>query len=96
MQEYSHKRETNRIPLEIPIQIGGDQAVSRDISLSGIYFKTTKEFQPGESIQFEFRLGFAAPGKSLLLDCQGEVLRVEKLKNEYGIAASIEDITYVQ
>lgn len=95
MQEYPHKRETNRVPLEIPIQIGGEQAISRDISLSGIYFKTSKEFQPGENLQFEFRLGFAAPGQSLLLDCQGAVVRVEKLDNEYGIAATIDEITYL-
>lgn len=95
MQLNHEKRQTNRIPLEIPIQIGDEQGISKDISFSGIYFTTRKPFEPGENLQFVFELEFAAPGKGMLLDCQGYIIRVEKIEEEYGIAATIEDVTYL-
>ena len=93
-QQYE-KRETTRVPIEIPIQVGDDQGQSRDISFSGIYFTIKKPFEPGESLQIVFELAHTVRDEPIHLDCQGYVLRVEKVGQEYGVAAVIEDVTYL-
>jgi hypothetical protein len=95
MGQLHEKRETTRVPIEIPIQVGSDQGLSRDISFSGIYFTINKPFEAGENLQIVFELAHAVRDAPVHLDCQGYVLRVEKVGQEYGIAAVIEDVTYL-
>lgn len=89
------KRETTRIPIEIPIWLNGEQGVSRDISFSGIYFTTGKLLETGDTLHFDFELAFTSPGKPVHLDCQGQVLRVERTADGYGVAATIDDMTFL-
>ena len=94
-QQHYEKRETTRVPIEIPIQVGDAQGKSRDMSFSGIYFTIDKPFDAGESLQIVFELAHAIRDEPVHLDCQGYVLRVEKLGQEFGVAAVIEDVTYL-
>ena len=95
MNNDHEKRASQRIQVEVPVYIGHEKAVTRDISWAGIYFLTTQAFDEGKKMSFSLDLTYALPGKPIKLDCQGEVLRVEKLGNQYGIAAKINDFQYL-
>ena len=89
------KRASQRIQVEVPVYIGHEKAVTRDISWSGIYFLTSQTFSEGGELNFSIDLSYALPGKPIKLDCQGEVIRVEQHNGKYGIAAKINNFQYL-
>lgn len=95
MNQRSERRETIRHQIAVPVNFGRGTGISRDISFSGIYFTTKELLQPGEPLNLAFELEYAIPGKSLQLDCQGHVLRVDQLNGTFGIAAKIDEVTYL-
>ncbi|MBW2505127.1 MAG: PilZ domain-containing protein, partial [Deltaproteobacteria bacterium] len=88
---FTEKRDSTRFNLKIPVQLSSTQGMMRDISLSGVYLTTEQQFQAGEKVQFVFELDYAMPGRPVHFDCEGHVLRVEKLDDCYGIAAKIDE-----
>ena len=94
-ETYPERRESKRHQIQVPVHYGHGVGTSRDISFTGIYFTTDKSLESGKSLQLAFELEYAIPGKSLQLDCQGHVLRVDILDNLFGIAAKIDKITYL-
>lgn len=95
MNQWEEKRESQRIEVAVPVYIGNEKAVTRDISWSGVYFMTNQSFSEGSEVNFSMDLEFALPGKPVKLDCQGEVIRVEKLNGKFGIAAKINNYQYL-
>ena len=95
MVEHSERRETKRHQIEVPVHFGSGTGTSRDISFTGIYFTTKEVLEAGESLKLNFELDYAIPGISLQLDCKGRVVRVEKLGNIFGVAAKIDEVTYL-
>jgi len=95
MIKHSERRETTRHQIQVPVDFGRGTGISRDISFTGIYFITKELLEPGELLKLAFELEYAIPGKSLQLDCQGHVLRVEQLGSSFGIAAKIDEVTYL-
>ena len=95
MKLHDERRETIRHQIAVPVNFGRGIGISRDISFTGIYFTTKELLEPGEPLKLAFELEYAIPGKSLQLDCQGHVLRVEQLGNNFGIAAKIDEVTYL-
>jgi hypothetical protein len=95
MNESSERRETKRHQIEVPVHFGRGTGTSRDISFTGIYFTTKELMAAGETLKLNFELEYAIPGISLQLDCQGHVVRVEKVGNLFGVAAKIDEVTYL-
>lgn len=95
MQLTDEKRASQRIQVEVPIYIGHERAVTRDVSWAGIYFLTDQSFVEGEDLNFSLDLAYALPGKTIKLDCQGEVVRIEQLGEKIGVAAKINDFQYL-
>ena len=95
MDKYIEKRQATRHQIAVPIRYDHGIGTTRDVSLSGVYFTTDKMLLAGQHLRMLFELAFAIPGKSLHLDCQGHVLRVENVAGQFGIAAVIEEITYL-
>jgi hypothetical protein len=95
MSKYTEQRQATRHQIEVPIRYDHGVGKTRDVSLSGVYFTTDKLLEAGQHLRMLFELAFAIPGKSLHLDCQGYVLRVEDKAGQFGIAAVIEEITYL-
>ena len=89
MDPHSEKRREERFDLEVPVIFDNGCGLSRDMSLSGIYFVTNQPFTPGRTVKFSVRLEHIRPGKPLQLDCQGQVLRIEYVGEQFGVAASI-------
>ena len=89
------KRASQRIRVEVPVYIGQEEAVTRDISWAGIYFLTDQAFAEGGGLNFSLDLTYTMPGKPIKLDCQGEVIRVEQHNGKFGIAAKINNFQYI-
>ena len=94
-EAHFERRESKRHQIQVPVHFGHGVGTSRDISFTGIYFTTDKQLESGKPLKLAFELEYAIPGKSLQLDCQGHVLRVDILGNLFGVAAKIDTITYL-
>lgn len=82
------RRAQQRVSAVLPVKVEGRPAgVTRDISPSGIYFETDVEMVGGSTITFS--LEFDNPSGKLLLECSGEIVRVERAGGKIGIAAKI-------
>ena len=95
MTSSDEKRTSQRIQVEVPVYIGREEAVTRDISWAGIYFLTDQSFVEGGDLNFSLDLAYALPGKAIKLDCQGEVIRVEPHGDKFGVAAKINNFQYL-
>lgn len=95
MNYTDDKRASQRIQVEVPVYIGQEKAVTRDISWAGIYFLTDQLFYEGGDLNFSLDLTYALPGKPIKLDCQGEVIRVEQHGEKFGVAAKINNFQYL-
>jgi len=82
------RRAQQRVSAVLPVKVDGKAAgVTRDISPSGIFFETDLDMTDGSSIHFT--LEFDNPSGKLLLECSGEIVRVEKAGGKIGVAAKI-------
>jgi hypothetical protein len=95
MIQPSEKRASQRIHVEVPVYIGQEKAVTRDVSWTGIYFLADQPFDQGGEVSFSLDLSYALPGKPIKLDCRGEVLRIEPFGDKFGVAAKINDFQYL-
>jgi len=86
---HDEKRSSQRLQVEIPVYIGQEETISRDVSCSGIYFQTDQSFIEGDDLNFSLELIYALPGKQIKLNCQGEAVRIEQRGEIFGIAAKI-------
>ena len=82
------RRAQQRVSAVLPVKVDGRAAgVTRDISPSGIFFETDLDMAGGSTIHFT--LEFDNPSGKLLLECSGEIVRVEKAGGKIGVAAKI-------
>ena len=95
MDRLDEKRASQRIQVEVPVYFGAEKAVTRDVSWAGIYFLTEQLFSEGGDLNFSMDLTYALYGKPIKLDCQGEVIRVERHGEKYGVAARINNFQYL-
>jgi len=91
MGSQIEKRTTQRIEVEVPVQLEQGTGVTRDVSLSGIYFVTEEPIEEGTRIRFTMEFEYVVPGRPLHLDCSAHVLRVESQEEGLGVAARIDD-----
>jgi len=92
MGKLQEKRHEERFMLEVPVMLENGMGMSRDISESGIYFMTDQQLAPGGVVKFSVKLNHIRPGKSIRLDCQGQVLRIEPAGEGFGVAAIINQL----
>ena len=82
------KRGQKRVLVSLPISVEGQEAGhTRDLSAAGVFFETDLELTPGSRIRLT--LEFDSPGGKLLLQCVGEVVRLEKGSAKSGVAVRI-------
>lgn len=96
MTDSMQKRATERIEVEVPVHLETGSGISRNVSLSGIYFLTDQTFEEGKRFRFTIEFEFAIPGRPIHLDCTAQVLRMEHQGEKLGIAARIDDLTYLR
>ena len=81
-------RSYERVSTNLPVKMNGRAAgIARNVSTSGIYFETKLPIKSGRVIRFSLELD--KPGGGYSLECTGEVVRIEKLDGNLGVAAKI-------
>ena len=81
-------RAHERVSANLRLTINGRAAgQTRDVSPSGIYFETKSPIKSGGVIRFS--LEFDGPGEIHSLECTGEVVRIERLDGNLGVAVKI-------
>lgn len=93
----SYERRFRRFDLSYPVHVkfaSGDSmvkvdAVSRNISLGGLFLDSTSPIPRGSQVEFTITLGGAIP-RLIILGGTGEVVRVEQREEAYrfGIAVA--------
>lgn len=93
----SYERRFRRFDLSYPVHVkfaSGDSmvevdAVSRNVSLGGLFLDSMSAIPRGSQVEFTITLGGAIP-RLIILGGTGEVVRVEKRQeaNSFGIAVA--------
>jgi hypothetical protein len=82
------RRVQQRVSAVLPVKVEGKTTgVTRDISPAGIFFETDADMASGSTIHFS--LEFDSPPGKLMLECSGEVVRIERAGGKIGVAAKI-------
>lgn len=86
--ECAERREATRLPIGLPVELERGKGWTRDVSASGVFFETDAAPSPGAPIKFSMLLEYAYP-TPLRLDCEGQIIRVERRGGKVGVAAAI-------
>ena len=82
------KRQERRMSMTRPVQLERGKGVTRNISISAVFFEIDMEYDPGNKFNFTIELDGPAD-KTLMLRCRGAIVRVELRGGKLGIAAKI-------
>src|SRR3569832_848075 len=94
----TERRQRERITLhcQVEVFVSGEaracQAMTRDISSSGVYCFSPAPFSPGERLLCDIEItprSCSLGTDAVYLDCVLEVVRVERTENAYGIGCRI-------
>ncbi|WP_114971855.1 PilZ domain-containing protein [Rhodoferax ferrireducens] len=83
----AHGRGADRFDTELPVEIGGVQGLTRNISATGIYFETEMTQDPGSHVHFSVEVH--VHGQRQKLACDGEVVRINRKHGVLGVAAKL-------
>ena len=74
------KRIEARVPVKLPVTLAdGSTCTTRDVSATGLFFEIDNKLELGSVVDFSIEL--SANGRSMLLTGQGEVVRIEALRD---------------
>jgi hypothetical protein len=83
------RRLQQRFRIGLPVKLESGTGTTRDISASGIYFETSRGFRQGELISFSVAFEHVGTGGPLHMKCEGQVVRVEPLGEQVGVAVRV-------
>lgn len=88
------RRGPHRYAIVATMPLNGSGVVqSMNLSSSGIYFRTDQPFAGGQEISLTLPFTHAGP-PGTRVRCAARVVRVERLENGYGVAATYEPIAF--
>jgi hypothetical protein len=87
--DHPERRRAARFRIAIPVELEAGEGITRDVSLSGVYFETDQSFAPGEQIGLVMVLERASPGRPVRLQCEGRIVRVTRFDKRIGVAVAI-------
>lgn len=112
--DVSEARTGQRFPLELPITIRHpdsspeqEEALTCDVSASGVYIKASSKIHVGTTIEFEIALPAAVMGteSDVAIRCRGRVIRMDdhsgtgksaKDAKENGVGCVIDQYEFVR
>lgn len=83
-----YERGADRFDTELTVEMEGVFGLTRNVSDTGIYFETEAVQTPGSRVRFTVEVH--AQGEKLKLDCEGEVVRLDRYGRVLGIAAKLD------
>ncbi len=63
-----------------------EMGMTRNVSLSGLFFETEQSFALGEQISVTMVLEHVSPGQPVRLQCEGRVVRITRFDQRIGVA----------
>jgi hypothetical protein len=82
------RRRHQRVPSAIPFTLDdGSEAVSRDLSPSGVYFETEGKLAVGSVVRLALEVD--NPSGDLLFQCVARVVRIRTENGKTGVGAEI-------
>lgn len=90
LQEGAEKRLERRVAAALPVALNDmaeAQAITRDVSASGLFLETDADISPGSIISLVVEID--TPAGKRVLRCRGSVVRVEKMDTRLGCAVRI-------
>jgi hypothetical protein len=91
-----------RFPLSLPVMLstvsGEVQALTKDVSASGVLFQLDRELEVGLGIRFSLRMPGQVLGGSrdVLVECEGRVVRCSISNIHYLAAATIDEYRFCE
>ena len=82
------RRQATRFTVALPVGLENGTGITRDVSISGVFFETERPFAVGEPLRFALVIECTSCHRRVRLRCQGEVVRVEQLAEKMGIAVA--------
>lgn len=82
-----NQRSEERVRAAVPVSLPGASGVTRDVSVSGIFFETATRYDVGNAVKFAIDMD--APGGHMILKCAGVIVRVEPGAEQIGVAVKI-------
>ncbi|MDX1582494.1 MAG: PilZ domain-containing protein [Thermoanaerobaculia bacterium] len=83
------RRRESRFKASFPIEIEPKGGVLVDMSGGGVAFETDHEYEIGDEIRLQVRVGRGS-GKATELECIGRVVRVERRDESFLVGATVE------
>jgi hypothetical protein len=93
---FIERRQAVRFPIAIPVELEEGTGITRDVSLSGVFFETNQWFAPGEPVRLTLILERASPGDPIRLQCEGQVVRVGRSNAKVEVAVAITSHSFAQ
>lgn len=90
----TERRRAIRLPMALPVELNEGTGITRDVSLSGLYFETDQLFSPRELISFTLVFEGRSWSRPIRLKCEGQVVRVEPSDGKAGIATTISSYNF--
>lgn len=87
-------RAAPRYPVRWPVRLRQGEAVTRDISASGMYLESEVELVAGDAVEFDVILP-RHRGVTEILHCLGRAVRVERLGAHFGLGVSLNSYRFV-
>jgi len=82
------RRKADRIAAKLPVSLPGlGLGTTTNISASGVFFVTDVDVAPGSPVSFSIEL--SSGSVRMVLECTGEIVRVERAGGKTGLAARI-------
>lgn len=81
--------------MTLPVQLEEGAGITRDVSLSGVFFETEQPFSSKGPIIFTLVFEGRSWSRPIRLKCEGQVVRVEPSNGKAGVAATISSYGFV-
>lgn len=78
------KRKEKRIEAALPVDLGGEWGLTRDLSGSGMFFETDASYSVGSTV--DLALNLDTPWGRVMFRCQGKIVRLESHDSKVGVA----------
>lgn len=95
--QFRERRQAPRLPIAIPVELEGGRGLTRDVSLSGVYFETDRSLVVGEQVRLTLVMGRLSPDHPFRLQCGGRVVRVERreMQVRLGVAVAVNSYRFM-
>jgi hypothetical protein len=93
LQVLSDRRRAPRYPIASVISVEDARAVTVNVSSIGVYFVTDQPLTAGQEVLLVLAFDHTAPAETRVT-CHGRIVRVERLPEGVGAAATYEAIGF--